>query len=129
MNFIVTRRSRCAKVLLLMASLCVFLNCHKPQPKPQLGPSDAGVANKNSNSNQNAEETAAKAPDEPETKSSPRPSRRRAPAAPHATPEAFASREDDAKTIVAERPENANTELSPSRRALRARRAAPARRP
>ena len=113
MNFILTMPSPCARALVLMASLCLVVNCHKPAPPSQLDNRDAVVTNANtdnSNSNKNAREVTAEAPPTEQTTkpnaSSPRPHVSATP-----TPlQEFASRDnDDEKTGVVE---NTNTDFA-----------------
>lgn len=107
MNFMVTKQSQCARALIVMASLCLILNCHKPPP--QLGSNDALVTNANtdnSNSNQNAEHAKAEKPTpEQPTKANGREPRPSASATPKLA-EFARSQEDELKDAVT--PGNAN---------------------
>ena len=121
MNYVLTKPSPCARALVLMASLCLVANCHKPGP--QLGNRDAFVnANTdNSNSNQNARPVTAEVPATEKTSkpnaSSPRPHVSATPT----PPQEFASRDkDDGKPDAVE---EAITD-SPRRRAVQSERAA-----
>lgn len=124
MNFILTMPSPCARALVLMASVCLVVNCHKPAPPSQLDNRDAVVTNANtdnSNSNKNAQGVRAEAPPTEQTTkpnaSSPRPHVSATPT----PPEEFASRDnDDEKTGVVE---DAKADSS-QRRAVQSERAA-----
>jgi hypothetical protein len=102
MNFKIAKSFLCARALLLIASLWLVVNCHKPEP--QLGNKDAFVnANTdNSNSNQNARAVTAEVPASEQTPrpgaSLPRPHVSATPT----PPQKFASRDSDEKTGVVE---------------------------
>jgi hypothetical protein len=133
MNFIRTMPSPCARALVLMANLCLVVNCHKPGP--QLGNKDAVVTNANtgnSNSTQNSQAVTVQAPASNQTtKPTTSPTRPSVSATPKPREE-FASRENDDKKANAQETD-AYIELERDRavrdaeRVRRVRRVSPAR--
>lgn len=109
MHFTVTGSSPHARVLVL-ASLCLILSCHKSPPE-QLGDKGAGVAKVetgNSNSNQSTQEEAAAnapLPASPPKSASPRPSATRNPRA--TEPQVYAKRLEPVPDAQVRRPASA----------------------